>query len=939
MVEQAYSFQENVFTLPNPPDKDTVEGLKILCRKGMKRRGLAGKQEYEERLEHELEVILEKDLSVYFIIVWDIMNFARKNGIAVGYGRGSAAGSLVNYVLFITEVDPIEHGLLFSRFLDPARSDAADIDLDFQDSRRDEIKQYLKNKYGEDNVADIATYAYFSGKSAFKAACRVMQVPFAMANKITANIEEVDDLLAFRNFMDAYPDVYRIAKALDGRMSGTGKHASGFIVSDHPLTDLVSVESRKVAGEESRSPVVAADKNVAEQIGFVKIDLLGLKMLSVVADCVNNIRDTKKKNIDYFNLPQNDEAVFQMLSDGYTTGTFQAEQSASTKLIKDMRIDSFDDLVTSNALVRSGAWNAFGPDYLAIKAGHKKPHYPTEASKDFLEETLGKAVYQEQTMKMCTVVAGMTDAESNLVRRYTSKKKDKETLAPFKEKFISGAVANGVSEKEAKKLWENIETTAEYQFNKCLAFDTKVVVRIENETKTVELDELYKVIKEGSSEVFVLGPEYIKGINVGEPVFHRVKDIHDNGVQRVWRIWIDSKEYIDATENHRHRLSKQWKEAGRIWQNDRIWTIEGKKNVGGRRFAGEVQTYDLELESEPHAFYANGFVTHNSHAVSYSKLTYVTAWLKYYYPAEYMAALLNNEKDDNSISDYLSECKRLGIAVHTPDVNKSGLGYVVKDGSIYMGLSNIKYISDKLGARLIEMRPFTSYKDLSERVMEKGSGLTSRVLQSLNKVGAANFSDHSVDQQEAKKNYYEYLGIAILDDSAITQDMKKRLTPISETDGKDVFMITGIVQDIVSKNGWTRIDVTAGSDGKIGFFADANHGLEKGKKYVFLVAKNSLIDSVDLNDFDTSHPLMKYLRGEMSADNWTVGAKVRKTKTGKNLGTLVFTHKGVLRSCLIFDSNLSNARTHCKRGKRVRLAVNTTKDGTLFLEGAAPYEG
>lgn len=937
MVEQAYSLPTNLKTLPDPLDKDTVEGLKILVRKGMKYRGLEGKQEYEDRLQEELDVILEKDLSVYFIIVWDIMRFCRKRGHATGFARGSAAGSLICYVLQITEVDPLKYGLLFWRFLDPDRDDTADIDLDFEDSCRQDVKQYLSEKYGVENVCDIATFQFFSAKSAFKAACKVMSVPYAEANDLTKEIEELQDLRRshLKDFHERYPDVFKITEHLIGRISGTGKHASGFIISNEPIAALAPVESRKVKDEESRAPALALDKDDADEVGFVKIDLLGIKMLTVISDTVKRIKANHGKLIDYKSLPEDDMHVYDMLSDGFTVGVFQAEESASTNLIKKMKITSFDDLVVSNALVRAGAWNSFGEEYLARKKGFKPVTYPTPKSKEFLEFSLGLWPFQEQSMLLCSEVAGTTKAEANQIRRLTSKKKSKEELKPYMDKFINGCVANGVKLKEAKWLWNTIETTAEYQFNKCLAEDTRVQVTGSPDFKifkmTLTMKELYDRIGSGE-QLWVQGPTTLPNEitqNSVEPTWHKIKDVHDNGVQSLYRISIDSKTYIDSTSEHKHMLTR-WVPARLIHQNDLIWTEQGKQKVAGRKYVGQGQTYDLELETEPHAFYANGFMTHNSHSVSYSKLTYVTAWLKYYYPAEFLTSLLNRA-DGDSISDYLGECNRLGLEIKTPDVNNSELGYINKGKAIYMGLSNIKFISDKLGERLINLRPIASYEELREKIFTKNSGLSSRVLDALNKVGAAEFDDHPVDREACKTNYYEYLGIASFDEAQVTQEMRTRITSFIDYNEGDTCILTGIVKDIVAKSGWIRVDFTDGT-GKAGFFVGPNHGFVKGKKYILVVAKKNITGVIDLEEFSSSNAILKYLNGTMTQGTWFVCGKSRLTKAGNPMGTIVFSHMGKLRYCTVYNDKMSLAKS-VKPGDKIKISINETGKWGPVLEG------
>lgn len=904
--------------------------LRALVDTGMKTHGYAGKQEYEDRVKFELEIILSKGFERYFLIIWDIMWFCRRNGIVYGLGRGSGASSLVGHCLKITGIDPIEHNLLFARFLDYEREDYPDYDLDIQDTRRIEVKEYIIAKYGEDRVAGIATFEYYSEKSAFKAAGRVFDVPYKDMNDATKLVNEYDDIaIAARKI--GQPGLRQLAEALYGRLAGTGRHAAGVIVTDKPITEYVPVESRAATEEgKKREPVVAVDKNVAEQIGLIKIDLLGLVNLSIIDTATKIVSKTRGKSIKWKDLKPTDPKVFKMLSDGHTAAVFQAEQSASTNLILEMGVHNFDELVTSNALVRSGAYNAFGPDYIATKKGHKKPKYPTEASKEFLSDSLGFAVMQEQSMLICEHVAGMSTGDANLVRKLTAKKKDKSTLAPFKEKFISGCLSNGVSNREAEKLWANLETTAEYQFNKCLAHDTTVE---EITLGKITVQELFDYIKAGN-HARILGPEIVDGAVVSGKVYHSVVDVYDNGVKPTMRIMTSSDEYIDSTLDHKHRLSKRWKEAYRIHHNDPIWTDEGKKKVTMRRYAGMQQTYDIELATEPHAFYANGFLTHNSHAVSYSMLSYACAYFKYYYPGEYMTAVLTHTSDPAEVSAYLAECKRLGLKVNPPDVNKSDKNYAYKDGEIYMGLSSVKFISDKLAERIIAARGkgFETYKELEDKVYEKGSGLNSRMLAALKAIGAVRLPGLEVNDVEVKSNFYEYLGIPSFDDVALTSEMRSRVTQMKDYDESGTQVILGIVQKVVSKNGWNRAEVID-AESSASFFMDNADDVIKGQRYLMLVSKNSLIDKVNLSDYDSRRPMVRWLNGEMNEGTWIVWAKTSVTKNGKTIGTIVYSHEGDLRYCMVFGQKIAQARQVCSPGKQVMLAIGDWK-GTPTFERA-----
>lgn len=941
MIKQAYTIPgfTGLTTLPESEGVDYDRELSAMTMKGLASKGLHTKPEYLDRLTYELGIIRKKGVAVYFIILEDIIRFCFKNDIPWGFGRGSAAGSLIAYALDIVSVDPLEYNLIFERFMDIDREDMPDIDLDVSDSRREEVIIYLRNKYGEDHVAGISNFLFFADKAAFTAACKVFCLPFAQTKEISKNIETLEDLARIDagEFVRQNKRLVRLALALRGRFTGYGRHAAGQVITSMPIHDIAPVESRSVG--DTRKPVVALDKNQAEELGLVKIDLLGLKTLSVVDDAIKMIKENHQKIIDFKTIPDDDANVYEMLARGETVGVFQLESGASTDLAKKMKLASFTDLYISNALVRSGAWNAFGEDYLETRAGKRKPYYSTEDIKPYLEDTLGYSIFQESSMKICEIVAGLSVIESNKIRKLTAKKKSKEELAPYKEKFINGCIKNDVSKTEAEKLWANIETTAEYQFNKCLSYDTEVMIRHLEDGKrvmqTVNLEYLNEAF-DRLVDLEVLGPEKIKGPNVSGQAWCRVKAIHNNGEQPCFRIHIDKDRFIDSTWNHQHRLSKRWKQAYRIHQNDPIWTIDGKHDVAWRRYCGIKQTYDLELYDEPHAFYANGFLTHNSHSVAYSKLSIVTAWLKYHYPAEFMTALLNHsDGNDNMLPEYLNEIKRLGIPLRRPDVNKSGVNYVTRDGVIYMGLRNIKNISEKSAERFILNRPYKSYEDLKEKVTTKGSGLTTRMLASLEAVGAADFDDHKTPEETVRDNLYEYLGIVSFDSRAITPGMRSKMFDLDAYDDNSVGIVDAMVQGIVQKNGWTRIDFMA-STGKVSFFVDENHGMQKGGQYLLLFNGRKLVMHFDLSD-KSENTLTRYLTGEMKQGLYLVGAKAFKTKTGKMMANAVLSKDEQLFGAVIFSDDLHKARS-VPLGSKIKIQAERKRDGTIIIKEMAKVE-
>ena len=446
--------------------KKPLEELRSLAMEGLKNLGLVDKQEYLDRLEEELSVIEEKNFAPYFLVVYNMLSWAKKQEIMVGPGRGSSAGSLLCYAIGITDIDPIKHGLLFFRFINPERNDFPDIDSDIQDSRRDEVKDYLVKQYR--HVASIATFLEFKDKGVVRDVSRALNIPLPDVNKVLKTVDTWDDFVTSRNsewFREKYPEVIIYGEQLRGRIRGTGIHAAGVVTSKEPIFRHAPMETRSSPGSDERIPVVGVDMEEAEKIGLIKIDALGLKTLSVIKDCIDIIKEREGTKIDLLKIDMDDSNVYNMLSDGYTKGVFQCEATPYTNLLVKMRVKNLAELAASNALVRPGAMNTIGKDYIARKHGRQNIDYLHQILKPFTEETYGCILYQEQVMQACVQLGGMTMAEADKVRKIIGKKKDAREFDVFKDKFIKGASAY-ISPNNALDLWHDFEAHAGYSFNK-----------------------------------------------------------------------------------------------------------------------------------------------------------------------------------------------------------------------------------------------------------------------------------------------------------------------------------------------------------------------------------------------------------------------------------------------------------------------------------------
>ena len=472
---EEYTYYKGLDMLPRPEGVDPSVELRKRCIAGLKKKNKTS-QVYRDRLDEELRVIRDKGFDPYFLILDDMTNWADGQGIRRGFGRGSGAGSLVNYSLGLTGLDPIEYNLLFFRFLDPSRNDFPDIDLDFDKNRREEVKDFFRRTFH--SVAGISTIGYFQGKSSIRDAARVLRIPLADVNRA---LKDNDASLAMnesyeyydwfintpkgKDFNRKYPEVVELARMLHGKLKSFGQHASAIVASKEPIENYAPVESASKTDGSGRADIIALAMGEVEEAGFIKFDILGLKTLSIVGDTLNYIRERHGVEIDVNNLPLDDAAVYEDISKGHTKGVFQCEQPAYTGLILEMGgVKNFGELTASNALVRPGAKKTIGPDYIRRKNGIDPVSYVHKDIKYFTEDTYGlPTLYQEQQMLACVELGGMSMEEANLVRRGLGKKQI-EKILPFKEKFIENATEK-IGAKNAEKLWADLEFGAEYNFN------------------------------------------------------------------------------------------------------------------------------------------------------------------------------------------------------------------------------------------------------------------------------------------------------------------------------------------------------------------------------------------------------------------------------------------------------------------------------------------
>ena len=462
-----------------PQDKDRDTYLRELVLEGAATRYPELTPEIRARIDHELDVINSMGFSAYFLIVWDLIRFARENGIRVGPGRGSAAGSVVSYSLRITDLDPLRYGLIFERFLNPGRIQMPDIDMDFDERRRDEVIRYVADKYGSDHVAQIITFQTIKGKQGIRDAARVLGFPASVGDRlckmyppaIMGRDEPIERALQISHELrDAYerePEAREIvdtARALEGLRREDSVHAAGVVIGDEPLVNYLPLKLSKDSRDDSRRIVTQFDMKAVEDLGLLKMDFLGLRTLSVIEDTLSHLR-RRDVELDIDHVPLDDEPVYDMLRRADTTGVFQLEGGGMRSLIKHLAPDRFEDLMALVALYRPGPLNAgMHVEYAERKHGRRQVTYPHEDLEDILSETYGIMVYQEQVMQMAVRISGYSLAEADTLR-HAMGKKIRAKLMVHREKFIEGCVANGYPSRLGEDLFELMEPFADYGFN------------------------------------------------------------------------------------------------------------------------------------------------------------------------------------------------------------------------------------------------------------------------------------------------------------------------------------------------------------------------------------------------------------------------------------------------------------------------------------------
>ncbi len=589
-----------------PDGMEAFEYLHKLCSDGLAERYDTITPELTERLEYELGVIKSMGFVDYFLIVRDFVHYAKTHGVPVGPGRGSAAGSIVAYTLGITNIDPIKYNLIFERFLNPERVSMPDIDIDFEPKGRQKVIDYVLERYGEEQVAQIITFGTMKARLAIRDVARALDVPYSDADKVAKLIprdlkmtieKALDVSTELKALYDSNPQIKELidtSKALEGLPRHASTHAAGVVITSEPLVDYIPLTLNKDGFRTTQFT-----KDTVESLGLLKMDFLGLKNLTVIENAVRLIKETKGVDIDIDRLPLDCPEVFELVSSGNTDGVFQLESGGMQGVMMELKPDNIEDIVAGIALYRPGPMEHI-PRYIANKRNPERVTYKHPLLKDILEVTYGCMVYQEQVMDIVRVLAGYSMGKADQMRRIISKKKldqmeieRKNFIYGSDDGEIKGCVANGIDEDTARAIFDEIDAFASYAFNK-------------------------------------------------------------------------------------------------------------------------------------------------SHAAAYAIITYQTAYLKTFYPVEFMASLISSEEDTDKINHYIINCKKMGIEVLAPDVNYSKDTFTVEGNAVRFGLSAVKNVGTAVIQNIVKERQsggkFRTFSEFLDRTA--GLDVNKRALEGLIMCGA-----------------------------------------------------------------------------------------------------------------------------------------------------------------------------------------------------------
>ena len=568
-------------SLPVVPElawEDDEKALKMLCLEGFAKLRVENRDLYQQRLDEELDLIIKKNFTRYFLIVWELVKWCKDNDIMTGWNRGSAGSSLVCYCLGITKIDPIKYNLLFARFISSDRKDFPDVDVDIEDVKRHLVREHIEKTYGKWNVVGLSTFSIMKGKSALRDVSRVFSVPLIDINIACNAIESklkgeegyentiadaFENTEEGRRFAKKYPEVAEIAIKTEGTVRQRGVHASALIIANEDLRN--GNRCALVLGKD-KEPLINWDKDDAEYMGLMKMDLLGLSMLSILKEAQNLIKENHNIDIDFDKIPFTDKRVFREFSAGNNIGCFQVGSPGLMEYCKKLGIEDFNMLVNATALYRPGTLrNGESDVFIQRKRGDREVPKQHPLVDKITKDTYGILLFQESIMQLANEVAGLEWAITEKIRKVIAKSKGQEALREYADMFIQGCIKNKtLSEEEATELWEKIATCGDYLFNKCLTGDTLVYRGgggKAGELEEITLKKIYDVWNSNTST----GHKYKRqGLMIrqlyeedGRIRLGKIRSINYSGKQKVYKIITESGLSIKATKNHKFLCIKE----------------------------------------------------------------------------------------------------------------------------------------------------------------------------------------------------------------------------------------------------------------------------------------------------------------------------------------------------------------------------------------------
>lgn len=718
-----------------------------------------------DRLNYELEVLTNNgkiDLTNYFLVLSDLIDWCKENNIPTGPGRGSSCGSIVAYGLGIVKINPLKHDLSFERFINIARiqeNALPDIDLDVSRTQRYKIFEYFIEKYGSDKVASIGTTQTCQLRSALKDVVRALEPSISVdeINKITKSLRSNEKKLdnetyilyeasrnyQFKNLLLKNGKIFKVLAKILGQARQRGTHAAAVVISPQKLMEIVPL--CKVKGEW----VTQYTMSNIEKIGLIKYDILGLNTLDVIDNCVNSI-DKKFTDKDIIEKYNNDRQVLDKFEECDTDSVFQFNTDVAKSILKKTKIKDIEDLSNVTALGRPNILDVGMHSTYIKRANNIEPiDYFHDSVKNILKSTYGIMLYQEQVMKCFQKIGGFNAVDAEQVRRAIGKKKE-EILLAFKSSFVENAqkIHTDIDLGKAEHIWKLIESNAGYGFNKCLAGNTLV----ETSRGKKEISK----IKVGDK---------VKAFNIENKNFDfvPVKNILKQGIKTIYEFVVENKSSIQCTMDHKFLCDDfNIRTMEQIIAYDYSLMCYGthkyKKSLNTQRITfgkkiGDIQAYDIEIDTNDHLFLANdNFIVSNSHSVAYSYIGYICQFLKTYFPLQWWCSVLKYEEDNDQLAFLYHNLKHLLIL---PDINLSKKYFYINNEKIVMPLNYIMQLGDKALDNIIENQPYTSLSDFANKVNKRV--VRKDIVSNLILAGAFNQLEELRDKDLIKK-YYEILG-------------------------------------------------------------------------------------------------------------------------------------------------------------------------------------